>query len=142
MKYLDVCRFGTISEHNLSTCSEPLQRLMRECIRRAPKRLDFAITCGHRNQVDQEKAFRDKTSKKRWPSSKHNTLPSRAVDIRPASPFSSEDWDDTLRFARIIGFIECVASDLAIPVRLGIDFSGDGRSIDEAFLDIPHIEEA
>src|SRR5512142_193662 len=142
MKYLDVCRFGTISEYNLSSCSPTIQRLMRECIRRAPKWLDFAITCGHRNQVDQDRAYRDGTSKKQWPNSKHNSLPSRAVDVRPAAPFSAEDWNDKLRFARLIGFIECVAIDLGIPIRVGLDFSGDGRSIDEKFLDIPHIEEA
>ncbi len=142
MKYLDVCRFGTISEYELSSCTPNIQRLMRECIRRVPKWLDFAITCGHRNQVDQEKAFKDGTSTKHWPDSKHNKLPSRAVDVRPASPFSSKDWKDTLRFARLIGFIECVAIDLGIPIRVGMDFSGDGRSIDETFVDLPHIEEA
>lgn len=142
MKYLDVCRFGTISEYNLSSCSPSLQRLMREAIRRAPKWLDFAITCGHRNRADQEKAFRDGASKKHWPDSKHNSIPSLAVDVRPASPFNAEDWNDKLRFARLIGFIECVAIDLGIPIRVGLDFSGDGRTIDETFVDIPHIEEA
>ncbi len=142
MRHLDVCRFGIISEYNFSTLSPNLQRLMRESIRRAPKWLDFAITCGHRNEADQEKAFREKKSQKRWPNSKHNSLPSRAVDVRPASPFDVEDWNDRLRFARLIGFIEAVALDLDIPIRLGLDFSGDGRSIDETFVDLPHIEEA
>lgn len=142
MRYLDVCRFGTISEYNLSSCSPPLQHLLREAIRRAPKWLDFAVTCGHRNQVDQDKAFRDKASTKQWPNSKHNTLPSRAVDIRPASPFNAKDWNDKLRFARIIGFIECIAVELGIPIRLGMDWDRDGQSIDETFIDLPHIEEA
>lgn len=141
-RYLDVCRFGTISNYNLSTCSANLQRLMDEAIRRAPKWLDFAITCGHRNELDQEKAFREGKSTKRWPDSKHNKMPSKAVDVRPASPFSAEDWNDRLRFARLIGFIEGVAIDLGIPIRVGLDFSGDGRSLDERFLDLPHIEEA
>lgn len=141
MRYLDVCRLGTISEYNLSSCSPNLQKLIREAIRRAPRWLDFAVTCGHRNEIDQGIAFRKGASKKRWPDSKHNTLPSRAVDIRPASPFKTEDWNDRLRFARLIGFIECVAIDLGIAIRVGLDFSGDGRSIDETFLDIPHIEE-
>lgn len=143
-RYLDVCRFGTISTYNLSTCSANLQRLMDEAIRRAPKWLDFAITCGHRNEADQNAAFNAKPqrSKKRWPDSKHNKTPSRAVDVRPAAPFNPEDWNDKLRFARLIGFIEGVAIDLGIPIRVGLDFSGDGRTIDEAFVDIPHIEEA
>lgn len=142
MRHLDVCRFGTISEYNLSSCSPNLQRLLREAIRRAPRWLDFAVTCGHRNEIDQGIAFRKGTSKKRWPLSKHNSLPSKAVDIRPASPFNPEDWNDRIRFARIIGFIEGVAIDLGIPIRLGLDFSGDGRTLDESFVDLPHIEEA
>lgn len=141
-RYLDVCRLGTISEYNLSSCSPPIQRLIREAIRRAPKWLDFAVTCGWRNQADQDAAFASKRSKKRWPNSMHNMRPSKAVDVRPASPFSAEDWNDRLRFARLIGFIECVALDLDIPIRVGMDFSGDGRSLDETFIDLPHIEEA
>jgi len=142
VKYLDVCRLGTISEYNLSSCSPNLQRLIREAIRRVPKWLDFAVTCGRRNQLDQDKAYRDGKSTKQWPNSKHNTLPSQAVDIRPASPFNAEDWNDRLRFARLLGFIESVAIDLGIPIRLGMDWDGDGRSIDERFVDLPHIEEA
>jgi hypothetical protein len=150
MRYLDECRFGTISAYNLSTCSARLQRFGLEAIRRTPRHLDWAITCGWRNQKDQVAAFnaRPQRSKKRWPESMHNvTTPdgkpySRAFDIRPASPFTAEDWADRLRFARIIGFLECVAVDLGERFRFGIDFDGDGRSIDESFIDIPHIEEA
>lgn len=146
-RYLDECRLGTISAYNLSTCSPNLQRLISEAIRRAPKHLDFAVTCGWRNQADQDAAFKAGKSKLRWPKSKHNheyagKPHSLAVDIRPAGVFVADDWNDKLRFARIIGFIEGVAVDLGIRVRLGLDFSGDGRSIDETFLDIPHIEEA
>lgn len=142
MRYLDVCKYGTISTYNLSTCSANIQRLMDEAIRRAPAWLDWAIVCGHRNEADQEKAFRDKKSTKHWPDSKHNQQPSRAVDIRPASPFNAEDWNDKLRFARILGFIEAVAIDLGIPVRFGHDWNQNGRSIDETFVDLGHIEEA
>jgi peptidoglycan L-alanyl-D-glutamate endopeptidase CwlK len=141
-RYRDECRLSTISAYNLSTCTPGLQRLIGEAIRRAPRHLDFAVTCGHRDQADQDAAYRKGTSKKRWPESKHNRLPSRAVDVRPASPFSAEDWNDRIRFARLIGFIEGVALDLGIPIRLGLDFDGDGRTIDETFVDLPHIEEA
>jgi peptidoglycan L-alanyl-D-glutamate endopeptidase CwlK len=139
-RYIGACRFGTISAFNVSTCHPDLQLVLNEAIRRAPAWLDFAVTCGHRSKADQDEAYRKGTSKKRWPNSLHNTDPARAADIRPASPFTAEDWKDRLRFARIIGFIEGVALDLNIPIRLGMDFSGDGRSLDESFVDLPHIE--
>jgi peptidoglycan L-alanyl-D-glutamate endopeptidase CwlK len=140
-RYRDACRLSTISAFNLSTCSPNLQKLIHEAIRRAPKWLDFAVTCGFRGQAEQDAAYRQGKSKKRFPDSMHNTVPSRAVDVRPASPFNAEDWNDRLRFARLIGFIEGVALDLDIPIRLGLDFSRDGRSLDETFVDLPHIEE-
>jgi hypothetical protein len=140
-RYLDVCRFGVVSLSRLDTCTPALQRLMKEAIRRAPKWLDFAIECGHRGEAEQNAAFARGTSKKRWPDGEHNSLPSRALDIRPAAPFSAEDWNDRVRFARIVGFIEGVAADLGIPIRVGLDWDRDGRSIDESFVDVGHIED-
>lgn len=140
-RYLDVCRFGVVSLSRLATCTPALQRLMTEAIRRAPKWLDFGIECGHRDEAAQNAAFASGNSKKRWPEGEHNRLPSRALDIRPSSPFTAHDWQDQARFGRIMGFIECVAVDLGIPVRLGLDWNRDGRSIDETFKDLGHIED-
>lgn len=142
MKILDACRFSAVSEFNVSTCSPGLQRVLRRAIRCVPKHLDFAVTCGHRNQLDQDEAYKRKTSTKRWPNSKHNTMPSKAADIRPAAPFNPEDWNDRIRFARILGFIEAVSVEEGVPIRLGCDWNGNGRSLDESFIDLPHIEEA
>ncbi len=138
--YIDACRFGTISAYNVSTCTFSLQRLLQESIRRVPSWLDFAVICGHRNQADQDAAFKAGRSKKRWPDGEHNRSPSWAADVRPASPVTAADWGDRLRFARLMGYIEAVAVDLAIPVRLGLDWNRDGRSIDETFEDLGHIE--
>lgn len=140
--YRDECKFGDVSRAHLATLSPNLQRLMRECIRRVPKHLDFAITCGHRGKAEQDAAYASGTSTKRWPLSKHNSHPARAVDIRPASPFNSRDWGDKIRFARILGRIEGIAEEMGIGVRFGMDWDQDGQSNDETLLDLPHIEEA
>jgi len=142
MRYLDVCRYGVASEAQLQTCTPRMQTLMREAIRRAPRWLDWAVLCGWRNEADQNEAFRTGRSKKRWPDGDHNVYPSRAVDIRPVQRFVAKDWNDVARFARTVGFIECVSIDLDIPIRLGLDWNGDGRTIDETFKDLGHIEEA
>lgn len=141
MKILDHCRFSSVSEYNVSSCTPGLQRVLRKAIRVVPKYLDFAVTCGHRNQLDQEDAFKRGASEKHWPNSKHNTLPSQAADIRPAGLFSPADWNDLIRFGRILGIIEAVALEEGVRLRFGCDWNGNGRSNDETFRDIPHIEE-
>jgi hypothetical protein len=45
--------------------------------------IDFKILCGHREEKEQNEAFNKGNSKLKWPQSKHNSLPSLAVDIAP-----------------------------------------------------------
>jgi peptidoglycan L-alanyl-D-glutamate endopeptidase CwlK len=141
VKFLDECRFSAVSEYHVATCSPRLQLVLRRAIRCAPRYLDFAVICGHRNQLDQEEAYKKGASKVRWPNSKHNTFPSSAADIRPA-PFVQADWKDTVRFGRVIGFIEAVSCEVGVPLRVGLDWDMDGKTIDEAFQDLGHLEEA
>ena len=120
------------SLEQLNTCDPRLVAILNEVI----KHYDFTVICGHRTQEDQDQVFREGTSKLRWPNSKHNSLPSKAVDIAPY-PL---DWDDEVRFARLMGHVERVANEQGIRLRFGLDFDGDGRSNDERFLDYPHVE--
>jgi peptidoglycan L-alanyl-D-glutamate endopeptidase CwlK len=131
-----VIRFSATSEFNLSTCHPKLQRLVRVMAQRAPKSLDFSVTCGYRNEADQEAAVRAGRSTKHFPDSKHNVMPSVAVDLAP-HPI---DWKDTARFARLAGYLQAVADDLGIEVRWGGDWDGDGRTADERLVDMPHFE--
>lgn len=124
--------FGAQSLVQLRTLDARLQSILVEAI----KGTDFTILCGHRGQKAQDAAFSERKSKVKYPNSKHNSLPSLAVDVAPY-PI---DWNDEVRFARLIGHIERVAYEQGIKVRVGLDFSGDGRSIDERFLDFPHVE--
>ena len=124
--------FGGTSLAHLRTCDARLQSLAHEVI----KHVDHTVLCGHRTQTQQDAVYAAGTSKVRWPNSKHNSLPSKAIDVAPY-PI---DWEDELRFARLIGHYERVANEQGIRIRLGLDFNRDGRSRDERFLDLPHIE--
>lgn len=145
-RYLDVCHFGAASLLQWNTLHPELQRLFTEAIRRAPRHLDFSLLCGWRGKHDQDEAVATGHSKDQWPTSKHNYTDiggeprSLACDIRPAVPWSPHDWEDKVRFGRTVGFIECVSFDIAVPIRCGLDWNDDGRSIDERFLDVGHIE--
>lgn len=125
-------QFSKLSEQRLSTCDARLQAILREAI----KYTDFTVLAGHRSQEEQDDAVRQGKSKLRWPLSKHNAVPSKAVDVAPYPV----DWKDTARFARLFGLIECIAQQQSVSIRWGGDFNGDGRTADEKFIDMPHVE--
>ena len=129
---------GVFSEKQLSTCHPKIQRVIREADRLLSKRriLDLTVLCGHRGQAEQEQAVRDGTSKKHWPDSEHNRLPSTAVDVT-AYPI---DWKDEVRQARLAGYIMAVADSLDIELDWGDDWNNNGRSRDETFHDMPHLQ--
>ena len=110
---------GAESNRQLDTCHVKLQRLIREVDRRLEKRriqkLDIKAVCGHRGQADQEKAFALGNSDKHWPDSRHNTLPSTAVDVTP----DPQMWSDPELVMLLIGFILAVAVDLDIEIEVG-----------------------
>lgn len=127
--------FGYSSLKQLDTCHPLLQKVLNEAIRT----VDFTILEGFRNEEAQNRAFKEGKSKKQWPEGKHNQNPSKAVDIIPY-PFTQEDWKDHIRFGVVIGHIQSAAVRLGVRIRCGLDWDMDGRSIDEKFKDLGHIE--
>lgn len=132
--------FSATSKQRLETCDPRLQELLNEAI----KHIDFIVLEGHRGEAAQNEAFRKGTSKLPWPKGNHNSLPSRAVDIAPYFPEVKIDWGDLIAFGRLMGFIQCLATQRGIKLRFGLDWDGDFRSVNrdpnEGFLDAPHIE--
>lgn len=117
-------RFSKSSLSKIQTCSLDLQEIVNEAI----KITDFTVLCGHRNQEEQEKAFKSGYSKARWGQSLHNSLPSRAIDIAPY-PI---DWNDKERFKQLAEVIKQIAFEKGINIRWGGDF--------KSFVDMPHFE--
>ncbi len=124
--------FGRRSLSRLDTVDKRLVEVLKDAIRV----YDFTIICGHRNEAAQNEAFATGTSKKRFPESKHNEFPSRAVDVAPW-PI---DWHDELAFARLWGIIEACAFRRGLRLRWGGDWDSDGSSTDQSFMDIGHLE--
>ena len=80
--------FGDGSKRRLATLDLQLQDVMNEAI----KHFDFSIIWGYRGKAHQDRAFREGNSKVKWPNSRHNEMPSQAVDIVPyPGGFSNED---------------------------------------------------
>ena len=72
--------FSERSREKLATCHRDLQAVMEAAIKGGP---DFTILCGHRTEEEQNRAVVEGKSKAPWPQSRHNSSPSRAVDVAP-----------------------------------------------------------
>jgi len=116
----------------LATCDERLQRIMMELIRQ----YDVKIIQGFRSQMEQDEAFKDGSSNKRWPMSKHNQHPSMAVDVVPY-PI---DWEDRERFFYMAGLIMAIANFMGVKIRFGGNWDMDGDFCDNRFDDLVHFE--
>lgn len=108
----------------LATCDEKLQKVMNEAIKETP----FMIICGRRNKEAQDKAYLENKSRVMFPNSKHNSYPSKAVDIAPL-PLN---WND------IDSFIELSQHVLGAANKLGINIIWGGNW--KSFKDYPHYE--
>lgn len=101
----------------------------------AIKTIDFTVIYGHRGEEDQNRAFKEGKSKLRWPQSKHNSMPSMAVDIAPikyVGKKASIDWADTGAFRVLIDLVKEIAKEMKIDIECGADW--------KSFRDYPHVQ--
>ena len=151
--------FSKTSMARLETCADAIQDILMEAI----KIKDFSVICGHRDEKDQNEAYLNNFSKLKFPQSKHNKLPSIAVDIWPYDPVlkealsghpsqiariaaktgkSEEEVAAYIReeFLMLMGIIRAVAHYQGTDVRFGSDWDDDGYRLDQSFDDLPHFE--
>ena len=150
--------FGRKSEKVVSTTHPVLQTLCKRVV----KHFDIAALVGHRKKEDQNKAFSSGASTKQWPDSKHNSLPSMAIDVTPwpipegwgdlegQTPKARDlDWKERVKFYEMIAVFfyewekmrdEDPELSKKYKLRSGRDWDGDGDYRDQKFDDLPHIE--
>lgn len=97
---------------------------------------DCSIIKGHRGKAEQEIAFLGGKSKLNFPQSKHNKLPSLAVDVQPY-PYYEGDLKRWFKFA---GVVMAVAELEGVKLRWGGDFNMNGDYSDQTFIDLFHWE--
>lgn len=124
--------FSDRSKQQLETCDPQLQELFNEVI----KYFDCTILVGTRTEQEQNEAYEQGRSKLKWPQSKHNTFPSKAVDVAPY-PI---DWEDTQRFNYFAGVVMGIAASKGIKIRWGGDWDRDTNLKNNKFNDLPHFE--
>lgn len=129
--------FSLRSLERLRTCDPRLQEVFLEVV----KHRDCTVLCGERTEAEQEQAFKDGMSKKRWPYSKHNRKPTDPPGVKAAdvAPYPI-DWHDKERFTHFAGFVLGVAAMQGIRLRWGGDWALDGTPSNDKFYDGPHFE--
>ena len=116
-----------ISRIRLNTCHPDLKKLVES----VATELDLYVICGHRNEEEQNEAFKNKESKLRWPRSKHNSMPSKAVDLAILEADKSIDWNDIKKWQRLVNVVKKHSQKLGIPIECG----GEWR-----MRDYPHFQ--
>jgi len=127
-----VNRWSTTSKNRLEQCDKRLQQLADAVLQVH----DCSVLTGHRSKNAQDQAYVEGYSTVQWPNSKHNSMPSMAIDL---APFPI-DWKDTKRFYYFAGIVMGIASELEIPIRWGGDWDMDNDLDDHSFLDVVHFE--
>ena len=125
-------RFGNKSKINLKTCDERLQKVFNEVI----KYVDCSVLEGQRDEYRQDKLYEEGKTKVKFPMGRHNSNPSRAVDVTPY-PI---DWEDRERQTLFAGFVLGIARSMGIKLRWGGDWDQDFQVMDNRFDDFPHFE--
>ena len=124
--------FSAISQKNLDQAHPDLQRLFTRVL----ELFDCSVICGYRGKDEQDAAYHSGASQKQFPDSKHNQIPSLAVDVVPF-PIS---WRDTDRMHFFAGVVLGVAAEMKIKIRWGGDWNGNTILTDQKLHDLPHFE--
>lgn len=130
--------FGHTSLKRLNTCHNDLKVVLVKAIRF----YDFSVIGGHRGEVEQMEAYHDGKSTKKWPESKHNSFPSRAVDIAPYFSIAPHiRWKRWNEFIYLAGLVVGIGSEMGIKLRWGGNWDMDQELItDQNLIDLGHIE--
>ena len=127
-----MAKFSKRSRDRLNTCDERLLKVFNEVV----KKFDCTILEGYRDERSQDKFFKEGKTKVRYPMGRHNTKPSRAVDVAPYPV----DWSDRERFTLFAGYVLGMARRMGYTLRWGGDWNMNFRVNDNKFDDFPHFE--
>ena len=149
-----MANWGQASQARLDTCTEDMRELANDVLFALPWKdditgiviRDVAMICGHRNELEQDTAFKTGMSNVKWPDSNHNELPSPAWDM---TPYHAEKphihWDAIDEMEALSRLVKLKAEARGMDIRWGGDWDGDGVRVDrdpsENFLDGPHYED-
>lgn len=120
-------KWSKLSLDRLQTCDKRLQDMANMMLARSS--FDLSITCGYRNEKEQEYAYKLKKSNAKFGQSKHNCYPSHAIDIVPC-PVNWNKEDKRWR--------EVALNAMWCAGKLGFEITWGGSF--KSLEDLPHYE--
>ena len=127
--------FSNGSDTKLCGCDARLQDLFRAVV----KKYDCTVIEGNRTRAKQIRLYETGKSKLTWPDSKHNKVPSLAVDVAPFIPGRGIVWESR-QCSHFAGYVQATADRMGIPIRRGGDWDRDRDVNDQTFNDLVHFE--
>lgn len=127
-----MAHFSQTSLKKLATCETELIDLFSHVV----KIVDCTVIWGHRDRQQQNDLFERGFSKLKYPNSKHNSNPAKAIDVMPFPV----DWQNRERIILFAGFVMGVAKEMGVAIRWGGDWNDDFNPKNEAFFDGAHFE--
>ena len=116
-------RLNQLDTYRLGTCHQHLVELFLD----VSDRQSILIAEGHRGMTDQERAYTEGRSKVHYPNSKHNGLPSLAVDVWPrvwTGTGWDTPWSDRRPWLALAAEVMATAQRRGILTRWGGDWHG------------------
>ena len=130
--------FGHRSTEMLSTAHILLRGVAHRALELTA--CDFAIVQGHRDKDGQDIALSTGKTQLEWPNSKHNSLPSIALDFCAYPDPYNPHPKMMARYYLIAGAWYAAAKEFDLELRWGGDWDGDGDMMDQTFDDLGHVE--
>lgn len=125
-------RYSENSQKELDSCDIRLQRIFTEAL----QVMDHSVLEGYRGEAEQNRLHEDGKSKVRYPYSRHNVSPSKAIDVIPYP----SGWHDEEIMCVLAGVVFAIARKHGVKIRWGRDWDMDGELKDNFFNDYAHFE--
>jgi len=130
--------FGKKSLENYQVLPSTLQRIARKSLDIGL--MNFTIVCSFRGEEEQNALYKEGKSKVKWPDSKHNKWPPKAMDLVPYVN-GKLSWNK-FHCCVLAGIILAVAKIEGVNLRWGGNWDMDSEPItDQDFQDLVHFEE-
>lgn len=100
---------------------------------------DISLVSGYRDREEQNTLYENGRTQVRYPDSKHNHRPSKAVDLQPY-PYPRNENDLRAALGYIAGLAMKIAEEHGWQLRWGGDWNRNGSVVDNGFDDLFHLE--